>query len=194
MLAPTQHTMLRHPPAYNQPQGQGDERGLGSTLIGGAGGAYVGHQMGGGALATAGGAVIGAIGANAVTHGVTHPRDILLKDIPSRVTPPQGYPQGYPPQGYPPQGYPPQGYPQGPYQQPMTGTTTTTTTTTTTDDGSSGGGGLLGLGRGRGSCCNNGGGLLGLGGRREGGGILGRGPLGFLADRRDYFDRRRDRD
>ncbi|KAJ5649988.1 uncharacterized protein N7484_003711 [Penicillium longicatenatum] len=43
------------------------ERGLGSTLVGGAGGAYIGYQMSGG-MATAGAALIGALGANAVTQ------------------------------------------------------------------------------------------------------------------------------
>lgn len=45
------------------------DRGIGSTLVGGIGGAYVGHQMGGG-MATAGGAVFGALGANAVSHSL----------------------------------------------------------------------------------------------------------------------------
>jgi len=40
------------------------ERGLGSTLIGSAGGAFVGHKLGGGPLGTIGGLVAGAIGAN----------------------------------------------------------------------------------------------------------------------------------
>jgi hypothetical protein len=37
---------------------------LGSTLIGGAGGAFVGHKLGGGPLGTIGGLVAGAMGAN----------------------------------------------------------------------------------------------------------------------------------
>ncbi|KAJ6024798.1 hypothetical protein N7540_005595 [Penicillium herquei] len=57
------------PPVYNAENPEDSERGLGSTLIGGAGGAYVGHQMGGG-MATAGGAMVGALGANAVSHGL----------------------------------------------------------------------------------------------------------------------------
>lgn len=40
------------------------DRGLGSTLIGGAGGAFLGNKMGGGTLGTLGGLVAGAIGAN----------------------------------------------------------------------------------------------------------------------------------
>ncbi|KAJ5672470.1 hypothetical protein N7507_001597 [Penicillium longicatenatum] len=43
------------------------ERGLGSTLVSGAGGAYIGYQMSGG-MATAGAALIGALGANAITQ------------------------------------------------------------------------------------------------------------------------------
>lgn len=57
------------PPAYSAEHPEDAERGLGSTLIGGAGGAYVGHHMGGG-MATAGGAIVGALGANAVSHGL----------------------------------------------------------------------------------------------------------------------------
>jgi hypothetical protein len=62
-------------PAYGQPHGQpgapggpaeGD-RGLGSTLIGGAGGAFLGNKMGGGTLGTLGGLVAGAIGANVLS-------------------------------------------------------------------------------------------------------------------------------
>lgn len=47
------------------PGGPADgERGLGSTLIGGAGGAFLGNQLGGGALGTIGGLIAGAVGAN----------------------------------------------------------------------------------------------------------------------------------
>ena len=47
------------------PSGPADgERGLGSTLIGGAGGAFLGNQLGGGALGTIGGLIAGAVGAN----------------------------------------------------------------------------------------------------------------------------------
>lgn len=46
----------------------GGERGLGATLIGGAGGAFIGHELGGGALGTIGGIVAGAIGANMLEH------------------------------------------------------------------------------------------------------------------------------
>ncbi|KAJ5348705.1 uncharacterized protein N7506_001958 [Penicillium brevicompactum] len=45
-----------------------DERGLGSTVTGGAAGGYAAHQMGGGKLATAGGALLGAVGMNMATH------------------------------------------------------------------------------------------------------------------------------
>ena len=65
----------QHQQGYGQQQGQygqtgvpGDpadgERGLGSTLIGGAGGAFLGNKMGGGALGTIGGLIAGAVGAN----------------------------------------------------------------------------------------------------------------------------------
>lgn len=55
--------------AYGQagpggPDGPDGERGLGSTLIGGAGGAFIGHKLGGGPLGTIGGLVAGAVGAN----------------------------------------------------------------------------------------------------------------------------------
>lgn len=43
------------------------DRGLGSTLIGGAGGAFLGNKLGGGALGTIGGLVAGAIGANVLS-------------------------------------------------------------------------------------------------------------------------------
>lgn len=49
----------------NDPEG---ERGLGSTIIGGAAGGYAGHKLGNGKLATAGGAVLGAVGANMASH------------------------------------------------------------------------------------------------------------------------------
>lgn len=63
-------------PTPNQqgyPPGQGgpeDEKGLGSTVIGGAAGGYAGHKMGHGVLGTAGGAVLGAIGMNMATHSM----------------------------------------------------------------------------------------------------------------------------
>ncbi|KAJ6092850.1 hypothetical protein N7486_008139 [Penicillium sp. IBT 16267x] len=103
---------------YSGPEDEG-ERGLGSTLLGGAGGAYIGHQMGGG-MATPGGAVIGALEANAVTHSLGYYQQQQQQY--------QQY-QQYQPQGYQQTPYPPQGY-----QQPLPGTTMTTTTTTTTDN------------------------------------------------------------
>lgn len=45
-----------------------DERGLGSTVTGGAAGGFAAHKMGGGKLATAGGALLGAVGMNMATH------------------------------------------------------------------------------------------------------------------------------
>jgi hypothetical protein len=83
-----------YPPAqpqqqgYGQPQGYGGQqhgqpgygdhagapggaaegdRGLGSTLIGGAGGAFLGNKLGGGALGTIGGLIAGAVGANVLS-------------------------------------------------------------------------------------------------------------------------------
>lgn len=61
-------------PAPNQqgypPQGgPEDDRGLGSTLVGGAVGGYMGHQAGGG-MATLGGAALGAGGMNMATHAM----------------------------------------------------------------------------------------------------------------------------
>ncbi|KAJ5088896.1 hypothetical protein N7456_012512 [Penicillium angulare] len=50
------------------PAGPEGDRGLGSTLAGGAVGGFAGHKMGGGFLGTAGGAVLGAVGMNMATH------------------------------------------------------------------------------------------------------------------------------
>ncbi|KAJ5579498.1 uncharacterized protein N7459_005483 [Penicillium hispanicum] len=47
-----------------------EARGLGSTLVGGAAGGFVANQMGGGPLATAGGAVLGAAGMNMATNSM----------------------------------------------------------------------------------------------------------------------------
>ncbi|KAJ6031005.1 hypothetical protein N7540_001737 [Penicillium herquei] len=52
------------------PGGAEGDRGLGSTLVGGAAGGFAGHQMGGGFLGTAGGAILGAVGMNMATHEV----------------------------------------------------------------------------------------------------------------------------
>ncbi|KAJ5567913.1 hypothetical protein N7450_010399 [Penicillium hetheringtonii] len=63
-------------PSYDQygrvvgTTGPEDERGLGSTLVGGAAGGYAGHKLGGGFLGSAAGALIGAVGMNAATHQV----------------------------------------------------------------------------------------------------------------------------
>ncbi|KAI9696744.1 MAG: hypothetical protein M1836_005106 [Candelina mexicana] len=49
------------------PGGAGEgERGLGATLVGAAGGGFLGHELGGGALGTIGGAIAGVVGANAL--------------------------------------------------------------------------------------------------------------------------------
>lgn len=52
-------------PGVEGPEG---EKGLGSTVIGGATGGFAAHKMGGGKLATAGGAVLGAVGMKMVNH------------------------------------------------------------------------------------------------------------------------------
>lgn len=49
---------------HNVPEG---EKGLGSTVVGGAAGGYMGHKMGGG-WSTAAGAALGAVGANVISH------------------------------------------------------------------------------------------------------------------------------
>ncbi|KAJ5613733.1 hypothetical protein N7528_007387 [Penicillium herquei] len=101
------------PPSYNTENPEDSERGLGSTLIGGAGGAYVGHQMGGG-MATAGGAIIGALGANAVSHGLEshHQHQQQQQQYQQYQQQYQAY-GGYPPQSYPQAPYPGLGYQQG---------------------------------------------------------------------------------
>ena len=42
------------------------EKGIGATLVGGGAGAFLGHELGGGALGTVGGMIAGAVGANAL--------------------------------------------------------------------------------------------------------------------------------
>lgn len=63
------------PPPYDErsfgapeQQGHSKERGLGATVLGGAGGAFLGHEMGHGKMATLGGLAVGAIAANAFEH------------------------------------------------------------------------------------------------------------------------------
>ncbi|KAJ5263591.1 hypothetical protein N7478_011196 [Penicillium angulare] len=124
------------PPPYGPDDvglvGPDGERGLGSTLMGGAAGGYVGHQMGGG-MATAGGAVLGALGANAVSHGIeNHHQNQQAQQQQQQQQYYQQQQPPPPPQGYPPQGYYP-AYQQAPYPSPgyapsMPGTTVTTTT------------------------------------------------------------------
>jgi hypothetical protein len=46
--------------------GQDGEKGLGATLLGGASGGFLAHEVGGGLLGTLVGSVAGAIGANAL--------------------------------------------------------------------------------------------------------------------------------
>ncbi|KAE8419510.1 hypothetical protein BDV36DRAFT_294104 [Aspergillus pseudocaelatus] len=68
-------TQLRDPanPEYGSNSAEG-EKGLGSTIVGGAGGAFVGHEVGKksehGILGTIGGAIAGAIAANIASHAV----------------------------------------------------------------------------------------------------------------------------
>ncbi|OJJ37898.1 hypothetical protein ASPWEDRAFT_471549 [Aspergillus wentii DTO 134E9] len=109
------------------------EKGLGSTIAGGAAGGYISHQMGGGKLATAGGAVLGAVGMNMATHAMKP------KPSPAPISSPNYAPA--PAYGY----------------APTPGTTTTTTTITTNDAGHGGLGSLGGLRGGLG------GGLVGHG-------------------------------
>lgn len=58
--APSQY--YQHNPA------NGDERGLGSTVVGGLAGGYAANQMGAGPMGTAGGAILGATGMNMATN------------------------------------------------------------------------------------------------------------------------------
>ncbi|OQD69313.1 hypothetical protein PENPOL_c002G03116 [Penicillium polonicum] len=66
----------QHTPPYDgadsshTSENRDSERGLGSTVTGGAAGGYAAHQMGGGKLATAGGALLGAVGMNMATHKI----------------------------------------------------------------------------------------------------------------------------
>ncbi|KAK6811501.1 hypothetical protein RU639_012693 [Aspergillus parasiticus] len=68
-------TQWRDPtnPEYG-PNGEEGEKGLGSTLVGGAGGAFVGHEVGKksdhGVLGTIGGAIAGAFAANLASNAV----------------------------------------------------------------------------------------------------------------------------
>ena len=61
--APPQHQ--QGPPGA---PGQEGDRGLGSTLLGGAAGGFMGNKMSHGLLGTAGGAVLGAVGMNMATN------------------------------------------------------------------------------------------------------------------------------
>lgn len=62
--APAPHQQGYH----HGPGGPEGEKGLGSTVLGGAAGGYAGHKMGGGMMGTAGGAVLGAVGMNMASH------------------------------------------------------------------------------------------------------------------------------
>ncbi|CAG8139925.1 unnamed protein product [Penicillium salamii] len=58
------------PPQNQNGPNPEDEKGLGSTVVGGAAGGYAGHKLGGGLLGSAAGAILGAVGLNAATHQV----------------------------------------------------------------------------------------------------------------------------
>ena len=51
-----------------QPINPEDDKGLGSTVVGGAAGGFAGHRLGGGFLGSAAGALLGAVGLNAATN------------------------------------------------------------------------------------------------------------------------------
>ncbi|KAJ5967705.1 hypothetical protein N7501_003953 [Penicillium viridicatum] len=63
-----QHTPYDGADSSHTSENRDGERGLGSTVTGGVAGGYAAHQMGGGKLATAGGALLGAVGMNMATH------------------------------------------------------------------------------------------------------------------------------
>ncbi|KAJ5574114.1 uncharacterized protein N7459_008541 [Penicillium hispanicum] len=96
---PAPYSQQAQPPPYNEPYQQGQhpgqpvgenasyyndipasqqgaapgaegEKGLGSTIVGGAAGGIVSHQMGAGKLGTAGGATLGAVAMNMATHAL----------------------------------------------------------------------------------------------------------------------------
>ena len=52
------------------------EKGIGATLVGGGAGAFLGHELGGGALGTVGGMIAGAVGANALER--RHEKYVIL--------------------------------------------------------------------------------------------------------------------
>lgn len=57
-----------HPIGPTGPNGPPDEKGAGSTVVGGAAGGYAGHKLEGGLLGSVAGALVGAMGMNAATH------------------------------------------------------------------------------------------------------------------------------
>ncbi|PWY82121.1 hypothetical protein BO70DRAFT_429190 [Aspergillus heteromorphus CBS 117.55] len=78
-------------PGQNGPTEDG-EKGLGSTVIGGAAGGYAAHHAGSGALGTAGGAVLGAVGMNMATsawkkHNAPAPVAAPATAVPVTVVP-----------------------------------------------------------------------------------------------------------
>lgn len=54
-------------PGTEEPNG---EKGLGSTVVGGAAGGYAAHQMGGGKMGKVAGAALGAVGMNMATNAL----------------------------------------------------------------------------------------------------------------------------
>ncbi|KAI9371229.1 hypothetical protein BJX61DRAFT_512229 [Aspergillus egyptiacus] len=79
-----------NPTSTHAPEGEGEERekGLGSTVVGGAAGGYMGHKMGGG-WSTAAGAAIGAVGMNVVSHMMKKPEPAPLQQVPVQQVPVQ---------------------------------------------------------------------------------------------------------
>ncbi|KAI9934842.1 hypothetical protein ASPWEDRAFT_31198 [Aspergillus wentii DTO 134E9] len=82
----------RHSHSPQPPQDE-DEKGLGSTVIGGAAGGYLGHQMGG-KMSTLGGAALGALGLNALNHKLHKPEQSQVNAVPMAGMPMGGMPMG----------------------------------------------------------------------------------------------------
>ncbi|MCJ1483670.1 hypothetical protein MMC06_003838 [Schaereria dolodes] len=73
-------------------------RGIGATLIGAGSGGFVGHELGGGPLATIGGMIAGAVGANALEHHHKKKRkSIAITPIPMAGSRPRTDPLTAPP-------------------------------------------------------------------------------------------------
>lgn len=57
-------------PMNESGEGPDGEKGVGSTVVGGAAGGYAAHHMGGGKMGTVAGAALGAVGMNMATHAL----------------------------------------------------------------------------------------------------------------------------